>query len=80
LEIAGGSASAERELVAGSLAVEIDDGGRVRSRRCAGLPCSRRSEEDWRPREDIGFLLRRAEEGEERCEAGSAVMIMRCRS
>jgi hypothetical protein len=46
LEIAGGSLSAERELVAGSLAVEIDDGGRVRSRRCAGLPCSRRSEED----------------------------------
>ena len=59
-----------------------DDSGGVWSGVCAGLAQARRSEEDWRPREDIGFLLRRAEEGEEkrRCEAGSAVMIMRCRS
>jgi hypothetical protein len=59
-----------------------DHGGRGWPRVCAGLARARRSEEDWRPRENIGFLLRRAEEGEEkrRCEVGSAVMIMRCRS
>ena len=59
-----------------------DHGGRGWPRVCAGPARARRSEEDWRPRENIGFLLRRAEKGEEkrRCEVGSAVMIMRCRS
>ena len=50
--------------------------------RCAGVARSQRSQKDWRPREDISFLVRRAGggEGKRRCEAGSAAMIMRCRS
>ena len=50
--------------------------------RCAGVARSQRSQKDWRPREDISFLVRRAGggEGKRRCEAGSAAMTMRCRS
>jgi hypothetical protein len=80
--IADGSRVSPRGVVARNRGGGTDDGGRVWSRVCAGLAQARRSEEDWRPRENIGFLLRRAEEGEEkrRCEVGSAVTIMRCRS
>jgi hypothetical protein len=35
-----------------------DEGEGVRSRGCAGLAQTRRSEEDWRPCEHTGFLLR----------------------
>jgi len=38
------------------------DSERVRLRGCAGLARARRSEEDWRPRERSGFLLRCAVE------------------
>ena len=80
--IADGSRLSPRGLVARNLGGGTDDGRCVWSRVCAGLARARRSEEDWRPRKDIGFLLRRAEEGEEkrRCEAGNAATIMMCRS
>ena len=80
--LADGSRLSPRGLVACNLGGGTNDGRRVWSRVCAGLAWARRSEEDWRLREDIGFLLRRAVRGEEKpCgEAGSAVMIMRCRS
>ena len=35
-----------------------DDDEQVRWRGCAGLARARRSEKSWRPREDIGFLVR----------------------
>ena len=61
-----------RGLVACSLASGIGDGGEVRSRGCAGLARARRSEEDWRPCEDIVSLLRRTagSNSDRRCEAG----------
>jgi hypothetical protein len=82
LRIACGLGVWARWRVAGSLAGGTGDGERVRSRGCAGLAQARRSKEHWRPREDIGFLLRGAGGGESdrRCEAGSAAMIMRCQS
>jgi hypothetical protein len=80
--IAAGSRLSPWGLVARNLGGGTNDGRRVWSRVCAGLAWARRSEEDWRPREAIGFLLRRAVRGKEKpCgEAGSAVMIMRYRS
>ena len=42
-----------------SLGGESEEGACVRSRQWAGLAQARRSEEDWRVREDIGLLLRR---------------------
>ena len=72
--VAGGAQS--------SLAGGTDDGERVRSRGYAGLAQARRSKEHWRPREDIGFLLRGVggDEGKRRCEAGRVATVMRCRS
>ena len=69
--------------MARSLAGGTGEGERFRLGECAGLAQGRRSEEEWRPREGIVFLLRRAAGGEEKrgCEAGSAATsIMRCRS
>ncbi len=58
--IADGSRVSPRGPVARNLGGGNDDDERVRSRGCAGLAWARRSGEDWRPREDVGFLLRRA--------------------
>jgi hypothetical protein len=82
LRIACGSGLSARWRVARSLAGGTDDGERVRSRGYAGLAQARRSKEHWRPREDIGFLLRGVggDEGKRRCEAGRMATVMRCRS
>ena len=82
LRIACGSGVWTRWRVARSRAGGTDEGEGVRSREYAGLAQARRSKEHRRPREDIGFLLWGAGEGEGKrgFEAGSAAMIMRCQS
>ena len=59
-----------------------EDGGGIGLRRWADLARALRLKKDCRACEDIGFLLRRATEGEEkrRCEGDNAAMVMRCRS
>src|SRR6516162_346952 len=49
-----------------SLGDESEEGGGVWSRQWGGLAQARRSEEDWRVREDIGLLLRRGGGGGKR--------------
>src|SRR5271166_2517693 len=81
--IADGSGVWPRGPVARNLGGGNDDDDRVRSRGCGRLVQAWHSAEDWRRREDIAFLLRRAvgDEGKRRCEAGgAATIIMRCRS
>jgi hypothetical protein len=82
LRIACGSGVSARWRVARSLAGGTNDGERVRSRGYAGLAQARWSKEHWRPRGDIGFLLRGVggDEGKQRCEAGGMATVMRCRS
>jgi hypothetical protein len=82
LRIAGGSRVWRGRAAERSLAVGTDDGERVGSGKCAGLAQAWRSDEDWRPRENIGFLLRLAGggEGKRGCAAGGVATVMRCRS
>ena len=51
-------------------------------RGCERRVWARRLERGWGGREDIGFVLRRVvgDEDDRRCAAGSATMVMRCRS
>ena len=60
-----------------------EDDERFRGRACERRAWARRLEKDWRPCEDVAFLLRRATggEGDRRWAAGSAATtLMRCRS
>ena len=65
LRIADGWRARRRRPAALGVFGGSDDGGRFRWRRCAaGEALARRSEEDWRPCEDVALVLRRAAGGE----------------
>ena len=71
-----------RGLRAAGLIVRSEHDALLRGRGCERRVWAQRLERVCGGREDIAFLLRRARggEGDKHSEAGSATMVMRCRS
>ena len=82
LRVADGWRATRREPAAFRLGGGTGDGGRFRSRNCAGVSRCRRSGKDCGHRAHIGFMFRRGAGGESdrQCEAGRMATVMRCRS
>ena len=80
--VADGSPMWRRGWRAAGVIVRSEHDALFRGRGCERRVWARRLESVWGGREDIAFLLRRARggEGDKHSEAGSATMIMRCRS
>ena len=82
LPVAEGSRATRWQPAALSLGGGTGDGGRFRSRNCAGVSHSQRLGKDWGHRANIAFVFRRGAGGESdrRREAGRMATVMRCRS
>jgi hypothetical protein len=82
LKVAAGSAIWRRGRDAASVGVGSEHDALFRGRGCERRLWARRLERVWGGREDIAFLLRRVvgDEDDRRCAAGSAAIVMRCRS
>jgi hypothetical protein len=67
---------------AADVIVRSEHAALFRGRGCERRVWARRLERVCGGREDIGFVLRRVvgDEDDRRCAAGSATMVMRCRS